>query len=247
MPDHNQAAAPTAEPVRAEETRTARTETTRLGGAPLYPPLGGYRQALGLAEQVHVVQDRVRWGPVWAGLFTALTTLLLLGLLGVAVGLTATNAGLAAARGAPPPETGMGALLWGVASAVIAFFLGGFVAGRSAANFSRGWGAFNGAMVFLLGLPLVLWLATQGLSSVLGTLGQFSAAAAAPNPVDQAAQATSSLSPSEIAQAAVAVRNGAWGALLVALLALVASILGGIWGTRQLVVLNEEEQGLVER
>jgi hypothetical protein len=245
VPDHNQSAAPPVEPVRAEEARTDRTESSRLAGVPLYPPNGGYRQALGVAEQVNVVQDRVRWGPVWAGFFTALTTLLLLGLLGVAVGLT-TNAGLAAARGAPPPETGMGALLWGVASAVIAFLLGGFVAGRSAANFSRGWGAFNGAMVFLLGLPLVLWLATQGLSSVLGTLGQFSAAAAAPNPVDQAAQATSSLSPSEIAQAAIAVRNGAWGALIVALLALVASVLGGIWGTRQLVVLNEE-QGVVER
>ena len=50
-------------------------------------------------EAVPLADDRVRWGPIWAGLLTALTSLLLLSLLGAAIGLSALDAGAAAARG----------------------------------------------------------------------------------------------------------------------------------------------------
>ena len=57
---------------------------------------------LGQAQLFGPARDRVHWGPIVAGLLTALTTLLLLSLLGLAVGLTTVNAGTAAAQGAPP-------------------------------------------------------------------------------------------------------------------------------------------------
>src|SRR5919202_6920783 len=71
-------------------------------------------------------RDRVRWGPVVAGLLTALTTLLLLSLLGLAVGLTSGNAGTAAAQGAPPPDAGRNSALWAGLAGILAFLLGGY-------------------------------------------------------------------------------------------------------------------------
>ena len=185
-----------------------------------------------------VMRDRVRWGPIWAGLLTALTSLLLLGLLGVAIGLTGLNAGTAAAQGGPPPEAGRNSAIWGAIAGILSFLLGGYVAGRTAAVFHRGWGAFNGAMVFLLGVPIILWLASQGLGAILGSLGSFAGGlrvdpGQAQSAVEQATQAAGTVQPTDVAQAAERARNGAWGALLGSLLGLGASALGGFLGTRR--------------
>src|SRR5207253_9454668 len=56
--------------------------------------------------------DRVYWGPIIAGFLTALTTMALLSLLGIATGLTSMNAGQAATQGPPVSEAGMNSLLW---------------------------------------------------------------------------------------------------------------------------------------
>src|SRR5438132_6555242 len=42
-----------------------------------------------ISKDLNFTRDRVRWGPVLAGLFTALTTMVALALLGAAIGLTA--------------------------------------------------------------------------------------------------------------------------------------------------------------
>jgi hypothetical protein len=62
---------------------------------------------------------RIQWTPIVAGLLVALTTITLLALLGAAIGLTAFNAGAAAAQGAPPPGAGRNAALWGGVSALL--------------------------------------------------------------------------------------------------------------------------------
>ena len=90
-----------------------------------------------ISKDLNFTRDRVRWGPVLAGLFTALTTMVALALLGAAIGLTAMNAGTAAIQGGPPPDAGRNAAVWGAISAIIAFLWGGYVAGRSAAVFDR--------------------------------------------------------------------------------------------------------------
>jgi hypothetical protein len=185
-------------------------------------------------------RDRVHWGPIVAGLLTALTTLLLLSLLGLAVGLTTVNAGTAAAQGTPPPDAGRNSALWAGLAGILAFLLGGYMAARTAAVFSRGWGALNGALVFMLAVPLILWLAGQGLGTVLGSLGSLSGALASNPATTQAAQgaasqaqaAAQSVQPIDVARAAEAARNTAWGTLAGALLGLGASALGGWLGTR---------------
>jgi hypothetical protein len=195
-----------------------------------------------IPEALNLTRDRVRWGPIVAGFLTALTSLLLLGLLGAAIGLTAVNAGDAAAQGAVPGEGARNSAIWGAISGIIAFFLGGYVAGRTAAIFDRGWGALNGALVFLLAVPFTLWLAGQGLGAVLGTLGSFAgglnadpgqAQGAAQNVAGQAQQAAQTIQPVDVARAAERARNAAWGALVGSLLALGASALGGALGTRR--------------
>jgi hypothetical protein len=178
-------------------------------------------------------RDRVRFGPVVAGLLTALTTLLLLGLLGVALGLSGVDSGAAGGAGGPPPEAGPLAVFWTVLSAFVAFLLGGYVAGRTAAVYDVRWGALNGALVFMLAVPVALWLAAQGAGAAAGALGA-AAAALGVDPARLVAEARTA-SPAEIARAAEAGRNGAWGALLGALLGLVAGALGGTLGTRALL------------
>ena len=62
-----------------------------------------------------ISMDRVRWGPVVAGLFVALATLAVLATLGVAVGFSAAD------RNDSASTFGIGAGIWGAASALVAF------------------------------------------------------------------------------------------------------------------------------
>ena len=165
----------------------------------------------------------MRFGPVVAGLLTALTTLLLLGLLGLALGLA----------GGDPGAAGPLAVFWAVLSAFVAFLLGGYVAGRTAAVYDVRWGALNGALVFMLAVPVALWLAAQGAGAAAGALGA-AAAALGVAPARLVAGALTA-SPAEAARAAQAAQTGAWSALLGALLGLVAGALGGTLGTRALL------------
>jgi hypothetical protein len=198
---------------------------------------------MAIPRGLNFMRDRVRWGPVLAGFLTALTSLVILNLLGLAVGLTTVNAGTAAIQGAPPPDLGRNAAIWGAISGIISFLLGGYVAGRTAAVFDRGWGALNGALVFLVGVPITFWLAGQGLGAVLGTLGNLApslttdpgATQAAANQAQQTAQ---NVTPFDVAQAAERARNAAWSALVAVILGLGAGALGGWLGTRREVELH---------
>jgi len=188
--------------------------------------------------------NRVYWAPIVVGFLTALTTMALLSLLGLATGLTTINAGQSATQGIPVNEAGTNSLLWTGVSGIIAFMLGGFVTARTSATYDRGWGMLNGMMVFMLMLPFTLWLATVGMGAIAGGLGAFASGMATgfgPDavraPANAANQAAASLTPSDIAAAATraaeTARNAAWVALLGGILGLLASSLGGYLGTRE--------------
>ena len=190
--------------------------------------------ALGNVTQVmNLPTDRVRWGPIWAGLLAAFFTLLVLSLLGLAIGASTVNTG-AAVQGSGNQNAGSYSAIWAGISAIIAFLIGGYVAGRTAAVHERGWAALNGALVFLLALPILLWLATQGLGAIIGNagsiahglginLGQLSATATgtAQNPT-----------PTQAQQAVDTAKTTAWGTLIGLVVGLVAGALGGTLGMR---------------
>src|SRR5689334_6377612 len=110
--------------------------------------------------------DRVRWGPILAGLFAAMSTLAVLSILGIAV------AGSAYDPGDNPRNFGIGAGIWGAVSALIAFFIGGWLAARSAALRGHDAGVLNGAMVWVVTIPLMLYMLMGGVGALFRTTGQ---------------------------------------------------------------------------
>src|SRR5688500_14685733 len=119
--------------------------------------------------------DRVRWGPIIAGLFTALSVLALLGTLGLAIGFSSYDANDRLRN------FGIGAGVWGAISALLAFFLGGMIDARTAAVAGRNNGALQGAMVWVVAIPLLIY-------AVSGLVG--SAARTAASTADRAADLT---------------------------------------------------------
>lgn len=113
--------------------------------------------------------DRVRWGPIWAGIFASISTLFLLGLLGVAVGLSAYDV-KENARG-----FGMGAGIWQIVSVIIAFMVGGWVAGRTGVSPERRTGWLNGALVWAVTVPLILLMLTSGVSGIVSSAANMAA------------------------------------------------------------------------
>ncbi len=189
-----------------------------------------------VSQVMNLPTDRVRWGPIWAGLLAAFFALLVLSLLGLVIGATTVNAG-AAVQGNGDANSGAGAFsaIWAGITAILSFLIGGYVAGRTAAVHERGWAALNGALVFLLALPILLWLASQGLGAIIGNasniasglginLGQLG---------NTATGAARNVTPAQAQQAADTARNTALGTLIGLLLGCAAGALGGTLGTRQ--------------
>jgi hypothetical protein len=111
---------------------------------------------------------RVAWGGVWSGLLIGIGVLMLLGTLGLAIGISA--AGLGTGEGAGARSLGIGAGVWAGISLLIALFLGGMVAARMGLVFDRATSALQGALVWVLAMLGIVYLATSGISLGVSTL-----------------------------------------------------------------------------
>jgi hypothetical protein len=164
-------------------------------------------------------RDSIRWGPIWAGLITALTTFLLLQLLAIGIGLV--DIGPGGGGGWVPAIIGL-----------IAFFTGGAVAGMTSAVRGVATGLLNGFMVWALGTVLILLLSALGLGQLFGALGNV-AGQLGPGALSGAADSAQSNAPNvDPQQVAQAVRTGAIGAFFGLLLSALTSALGGYLGGR---------------
>lgn len=164
-------------------------------------------------------RDAVRWGPIVAGLLTALGAFVLLSMLLLAIGANTVRIGTGQAD-----EAASGA---GIATAIVAllsFLLGGFVAGRTAAVGGRAAGLLNGFLVWALGLLLILLLSTFGIGQLFGAAGDlFSQYRAAGSPQPEGAD------PAQVAQG---LRDAAIPAFLSQALPAAAAAIGGLLGAR---------------
>lgn len=174
---------------------------------------------VGVVEPVSAATDgdrgQLRWGPIWAGLLTALGLFILLSMLAIAIGLQATPGG----------EVSSGTqLVAGIvtsAIALVAFFVGGFIASWSANLTHPGRSALNGFLVWALWLVLVLLLAAFGAGQVFGAaLDLFGPISVTPPDVDS----------DELVRT---LRDGAWQTLLAFALSAAAATLGGVVGARE--------------
>lgn len=118
-------------------------------------------------------RDQIRWGPVFAGVIVTLASLVVLSILGFAIGLTAFEAG-------GVEGLAVAGMIYGVIIALIAFFLGGFTAGRTASVSGPVMGTFNGAMVWATSLVLALFLTVMGAGAAMGMVGVFGMEGAQP-------------------------------------------------------------------
>lgn len=192
---------------------------------------GGYRPDAAIhtvSDQVNTAKNRVQWGPIIAGVLSAIAVLLILTILGLAVGSSALkprNVGQA---------VGTGAAIWGIISALIAFFVGGWVAAKTAAVGGVGSGLINGLMVGCTILAIILYLTGTGIGSAIGLLGtnlgdltNVAQNAGINVSSDNAQQQAQQVDPQ---QAFNAVKNGAWGTLAGIVIPLAAAALGGLLG-----------------
>lgn len=124
---------------------------------------------------------RVAWGGVWSGFLVALGAFLLLTVLGMAIGVTAADVGTpddTSARSA-----GISAGVWGGVTLLIALFIGGLVATRSAMIHDGAAGLIEGVLIWVLSVLTLIYMASSGLamltSGVFGALGNVTQGATA--------------------------------------------------------------------
>ena len=198
-------------------------------------------------RNVMEVKNRVQWGPIIAGTITALVTLLLLTVLGLAVGASAFE------PGTDVSDWGTAAGIWGAISAIIALFLGGWVAAKTAAVGGQFAGMMNGLMAGAATILILLWLTTTGLTNLLGFLGNNIAdiSAVASETVTGETVTTGEVegavddAQAEIADVSIGqstydnVAEGAWGTLIALVIALGAAAVGGMLGYNQRQDLRE--------
>ena len=163
-----------------------------------------------------VVMDAwpVYWGAAWVGALGALAAVLIGGLLGVAFrAYDVATPGRLATEPLGVPE-----LVASVCTAFFSFVIGGWVASRIAGVRRAETAMLHGAVVWLIGVPLVFLLVMLGARSYFG--GWYGGLAGTPAWVATAAPTT-----------AKAARQAAGGAASGLLLGLVGAVLGGWMGS----------------
>lgn len=170
------------------------------------------------------MKDRVRWGPILAGVLTTIASMIILTVLGLAIGLSAFE----------PNDVGEGdvstaAAIWGALTALISFFLGGWVAAKSSAVAGAPSGGLNGFIVGAATIVLILWMISTGLGNLLGSLGvNVSNIADLGNTVQNQA---GDVDAAQVARDSYdEARNSSWGTLIGLTLPLAAAFFGGIVG-----------------
>ncbi|MDQ4000189.1 MAG: permease [Actinomycetota bacterium] len=164
-------------------------------------------------------RDRIRWGPIWAGLLMALASILLLSVLALAIGAQAVE--LIGAAGTVATITGWATAIIGL----IAFFVGGWVAGATSAVRGTVAGLLNGLLVWALGIVLILVFSALGVGQLFGALGNLFSQFRALVVITES-------SPELVGQVADAIASGAFAAFLSILLPAIAAVLGGWLGAK---------------
>lgn len=101
-------------------------------------------------------RDLTHWGPVWAGFFVSLAVIVLVGILGVALGLGLMT------------QPGTGAAIWGAVTLIVGFFCGGYFAARTSSLAGPVIGLIQGVAVWAVTTAALLVLGSFGLAGLLG-------------------------------------------------------------------------------
>lgn len=166
-------------------------------------------------------QDGVRWGPIWAGLLTALTTFILLELLFYALGWLTLD----------PGQNDPGTTKWLMTGilALVAFFLGGLVAGATTIWKGLFSGLLHGFMVWALGVAAFIALTFFGGGALLGSFGNLTHQLGVG---PQQVQNTAKLSDKEVSDLQDQAKDASGPAFWGLFLPLASAMAGGLIGTK---------------
>jgi len=107
----------------------------------------------------------VNWSAVWVGALSAAAAVVLLGLIGLAVGAHLLGP---EHRVVDLKKIGIGALAFSIFTAFLAFVIGGWVAGKVGGFLRSEPAMLHGAIVWLITIPALTMLAGIGAGSALG-------------------------------------------------------------------------------
>jgi len=180
------------------------------------------------AAEIPAARNRVQWGPILGGLATGMATLLVLTALGLAIGASAFK------PGTDVTDWGTWAGIYGIASGLVAFFVGGWVAARTSATGGSFSGLMNGFVTGAAMLIALVWMTTTSLTGLVGFVGTnlSNVARAAVNNVStaQVQNAASTAAANAPTVTYGDVRTGAWITFVVLAVFLAVAALGGLLG-----------------
>jgi uncharacterized membrane protein YeaQ/YmgE (transglycosylase-associated protein family) len=187
----------------------------------------------------------VNWSAIFVGTLSALAAMLIIGLIGLAVGAHLLNP---ENRWVEVKKLSTGALIFGVGGAFFSFVIGGWIAGKVGGILRAEPSILHAAIVWLVSIPAIVLVAGLGAGTLLGEwYGGFSGstftATAHPFEKPDALDSTATADERAKYQAAMneyrekirqwkedtpkVTRNTALGAITALLLGLVGSVIGG--------------------
>jgi hypothetical protein len=175
-------------------------------------------------------QDRIRWGPIIAGIFVAIATQLVLSALGAAIGLSVGASGTAA------ESVGIGVGIWAIISLLVALFLGSWVTAAGCSPMNKKTAMLHGLILWATTLALSAWLLASGVSGAFGLAA--SNAGEVLNQVQQPGGAdvpnqVPNVDTNKLQQVAGNSAKAAWSFLVGSLLGLAASLIGASAGAKK--------------
>ena len=170
-------------------------------------------------------KDRIRWGPIIAGIFVAIATQLILSALGAAIGLTV---------GATGGAVGVG--IWSIVSLLIALFIGSWVAAAGCSPMNKKTALLHGLILWATTLAISAWLLASGVSGAFGVAasnaGEVLNQVQQPGGVDVPNQVPN-IPADRLKQVADTSAEAAWYFILGSLLGLAASLIGASVGAKK--------------
>lgn len=110
----------------------------------------------------------ISWRAILAGTIVALSLMLILNLIGLAIGLWSIEP---TTEHDPLSGLGTGSIIWWVLSNLIVLFLGGFVAARVGVSFTNPIGIIQGMMTWAMYTLISAWLLTSVIGSIVSGVG----------------------------------------------------------------------------
>jgi hypothetical protein len=174
--------------------------------------------------------DRIRWGPILAGIAIALSAQLVLSALAFAIGLGA------GATGADAGSVGRGIGIWSIISLLISLFLGGWVMAQSCGPMTKKTALLNAIILWATTLALSSWLLASGISGAVGAVaanaGEIANQVQEPGGVNIPNQVPN-IDANQARDIAANTANAVWSFLVGSLLSLAAAMIGGSVGARK--------------